>query len=115
MRAVDDAFEIREDTALVANVTYNDVNATPLTTYYVSIAQGPSYIQPGKTTPVVLSGLGMDTFGIIDRLEPSFRQLWAGTVITFTYFISIRVAGPGAATAWRSNNATVTITVLPGG
>jgi hypothetical protein len=91
-------------------VTANDVNITPISSFYFVIARQPTFLAPGSNTSVSLTSMNFYQQNGALSFTPNTAQLKPGTVVTFAYFIR------APSTGLRSNNATVTITIIdPGG
>ena len=107
--AVDDNLTISADGVMNADLSANDVGADS-TAFVYDVMRNPSFNTPASSAWVFLqggfqqSGAGLLTF--VPAL--SSGGLRAGTVVNHTYFIATPIGV-------RSNNATVTITITPGG
>lgn len=110
MLANNDTFTNPVDVILRTNVSSNDANVTPLTSFKYVLARQPTYIVPGGNTSMTLASLVFSADGAITWNPVMQVPLQPGTVVTFAYYIQVN-----SASAARSNNATVTITLTPPG
>lgn len=107
--AVDDSFTVNFDKALQAVVTANDEGMLSGVAYTAAVARLATVTTPANPTPVAMAagpGLQFLPMGQL-FFNPASYQLKPGSVVTFTYYIL-----PNVANAVRSNNATVTITIV---
>lgn len=105
--AVDDFFSVPADRLLQTNVSFNDVNASPLSSYAFFVVKSATYTTPASSTPVALSGgLAFGTGGVLSLNPFLAGSLKPGTQVTFVYNIQPQRAGVP-----RTNNATVIINI----
>lgn len=109
--AVDDDLTVSADGALSGDLPANDEGVAPNAGFLYSLVRNPTFTTPTSSTPVLLTGgFGQNALGQLNFFATTAVNggLKAGTVVTYTYAITTPIGA-------KSNNATVTITITPGG